>query len=82
MLRMKLSTYLNDRRLPLSQFAEIVSCDRATMSRIIRGLQIPRPDLMVRIHRATGGIVAPNDFYALESQPTAHPDTPHEATAA
>ena len=42
------------RGLTLESVAYLAGCDVASVSRIERGLQTPRPDLAVRISRALG----------------------------
>lgn len=78
---MKLSAFLTQTDTPLVRFAAAIGCDRGTMSRIVRGLQIPRPDLMARIYQATDGAVAPNDFYTLDSRHASSSPSPNSAAA-
>jgi transcriptional regulator with XRE-family HTH domain len=42
------------RGLTLESVAYLAGCDKATVSRIERGLQAPRPEMVVRISRALG----------------------------
>ncbi len=61
---MTLNDYLIDAKMKDLEFAEKVNCDRSTIYRIRRG-QRPSPELMARIVQVTGGLVQPNDFYAV-----------------
>lgn len=42
--------------------ASQLSVDRSTISRIRRGARMPSPEMMRKLHDATGGAVTANDF--------------------
>lgn len=65
---MTLTDYLQRSGTTLAQLADQLGCNRGMLSRIARGRQIPRPDLMRRIYDATQGAVTANDFYGLDGQ--------------
>ncbi len=62
MAGMMLSEYLTARNYTDAQFAELIGCDRTTVSRWRRGLNRPEWGDMQAIVIATGGAVNPNDF--------------------
>lgn len=43
-------------------FALKVGCSPSTLDRICQGKQVPRPALMVKIIKATGGVVSSDDL--------------------
>jgi hypothetical protein len=61
---MKLRAYLDAHGLTLTAFAQLVGTKIPAIHRYTRGA-IPPPEVMARIWVATGGCVAPNDFYEL-----------------
>jgi transcriptional regulator with XRE-family HTH domain len=62
---MKLAAYLDARGSTAAAFAVLVGTNATTIMRAASGAQIPRRNLMARIHAATGGAVTANDFYNL-----------------
>lgn len=61
---MHLRDFLEENGLNLAEFGSLVGTTGATICRIVNG-QVPRRDLMVRIHEATNGLVTPNDLVGL-----------------
>lgn len=61
---MHLRDFLDENGLNLAEFGNLVGTTGATICRIVNG-QVPRRDLMVRIHQATNGLVTPNDLVGL-----------------
>lgn len=67
---MNLQAYLSRERLTIGEFARRIQVrSHTTVHRYKRGEKIPRRDVMRRIYIATGGSVAPNDFYDLPEVP-------------
>lgn len=60
---MKLADYLGGKDITDEAFAEMVGCDRSTISRIRNGKHKPSAALMEAIARETGGLVQPNDYF-------------------
>ncbi len=67
---MKLAQYLESVGLSVSEFAEMVGVAEASMSRYIAGKRVPRPEILHRITRASGGRVEANDFFAAGTTPS------------
>jgi hypothetical protein len=65
---MKLADWLTVNSVSDDDFAARIETSRQTVWRYKRD-RIPKPDVMTRITRATGGQVQPSDFYQLEAQP-------------
>lgn len=61
---MQLTDYLKQQGESATAFGLRAKISAASMSRILRGSQVPRADIMSRIVAATGGAVQPNDFYS------------------
>lgn len=69
---MNLQAYITRERLTIGEFARRIQVrSHTTVHRYKRGEKIPRRDVMRRIYIATGGNVAPNDFYDLPEVPAA-----------
>lgn len=62
MMRMKLETYLREKKLTDAAFAVEVSSSQSQISRIRRGVSSPSWDLADRIAKATKGKVTANDL--------------------
>lgn len=65
---MKLTAYLQERKLSVEAFAELVECDPTTIWRAATGRSIPRRALLLRIMEVTGGKVTANDFIEVSSE--------------
>lgn len=50
------------------KFAQRISVDPFSVRRYRLGQKIPRPDVMIRIVRESGGQVMPNDFYDIPAR--------------
>lgn len=61
---MTLDAYLADREIKEPAFAALIGVNQSTINRARKG-QVPSPDVLRRIAEATGGVVTPNDFFAL-----------------
>jgi transcriptional regulator with XRE-family HTH domain len=59
---MTLSTYLAERNLSLTKFAEAIGVSVETVRRYCEGTRTPRPALMAKIKAATAGSVTADDF--------------------
>ena len=59
---MDLRSYLDDQKIPVSQFAADVRVSVAALHRYLAGQRVPRPEIMRRIITASGGAVRPDDF--------------------
>lgn len=70
---MRLSEYLEAKKLKPSRFAEMVGVPASTITRLVRGERSPGIELIEKIVKATDGAITPNDFIA---------PAPHEVTAA
>ncbi|MEP1637260.1 hypothetical protein [Ascidiaceihabitans sp.] len=62
---MKLNDFLATNDISMGAFAKTVGTTTATISRIADGIVVPRKALMKRIHKATEGLVTPNDLVGL-----------------
>lgn len=69
---MKLHAYIEANGLTPSKFAESIGVPPSTITRILAGDREPGLPLLRKIHAATDGAVAPNDFLLT--------DTPSPAT--
>ncbi|NLS19869.1 helix-turn-helix transcriptional regulator [Rhizobium sp. P40RR-XXII] len=49
-------------------FGESVGVTQATINRYVRGERFPSPDMIQKIHVATGGKVSVNDWYSTISE--------------
>lgn len=63
---MQLKQWLKTTDFGVAQFAEEIGIARYTLQRYLHQGRLPPPEIMVEIHRATRGQVAPNDFYKLK----------------
>ncbi len=59
---MKLAAYLSQKQLDKAAFAKALGVSTMGVHQWIRGIRTPRPQQMMKIVRATGGAVQPNDF--------------------
>ncbi len=59
---MQLSDWLDREGIPDAAFAAEIGVSRQSLHRYKKKQRIPRPPTMSRIHQATGGEVAANDF--------------------
>ncbi len=71
---MEIRAYLRASGLTLAQFAAKVGVSPAAMGRYAAGKRRPRPEVMARIERASGGRIRPNDLFGAEGAPEAAPD--------
>lgn len=62
---MTLKQWLRANKIPSYEFATQTKIARETMWRYSKGERIPPKKQMLRIYRATGGQVTPNDFYGV-----------------
>jgi transcriptional regulator with XRE-family HTH domain len=65
---MKLSEYAKKHGVTLSTLAKELGTSVATISRHCSGKNIPKQELMRRIHELTGGEVTASDFYGLRDE--------------
>lgn len=65
--RMRLSHYLEKRKLGDAEFASLIGVDRSTVSRLRRTNQKPSEITLSAIVRATNGKVTANDFWLSQS---------------
>jgi DNA-binding transcriptional regulator YdaS (Cro superfamily) len=65
---MRLSDWLDETSTTQGKLAREIHCTQTTISRYLSGARVPRPEQMLAIYRATGGRVAPNDFYNLQGE--------------
>jgi len=61
---MDLPTYLANKKLSLEKFGDKAGLSKASLSRIIRGVQKAPSDTLQRIIDASGGEVTPDSFFA------------------
>lgn len=59
---MQLNDFLKNHEITMARFAAMVGTTPATISRVADGSVVPRRALILRIHRATGGLVTANDL--------------------
>ncbi len=62
---MKLATYLATNAVTQKDFAEQIGEKQPIINLYCRRKRIPRPDVMLKIFKATNGAVTPNDFYDI-----------------
>ena len=67
---MRLINYLRLEKITSSEFSERVGRSKATISRITRGINRPDWATMESIVDATDGAVMPNDFLAVQDEPS------------
>lgn len=60
---MQLKDYLEIEGITGTEFANLIDRSQATVSRILRGKNMPHWSTMQEIRAATGGKVQPNDFF-------------------
>lgn len=66
---MKLSDYLAEHGVSLSEFARRIGAKNArTVQRYTKHRRIPSIRMMAEIARATDGVVQPNDFYVSPAE--------------
>lgn len=68
---MKLSIWFERTGKSPVELAESIRKSVQAIYKYMDGSRIPRPNEMVAIYRATGGLVEPNDFYDLPKLPKA-----------
>ena len=66
---MKLAAYLADRKQTAGAFAKRIRVTQPAVSRYVRGLRVPEPDVMKRIRAETNGAVTADDFYDDDESP-------------
>lgn len=77
---MRWGDWVKARGLSWEAAARLIDAPNATAAHRYAHGAIPRRGVMVKIYLATGGQVAPNDFYDLPSVPeTAQADSQSEA---
>lgn len=59
---MKLRSYLEQEKIKPAEFAARCAVPISTITRLLAGKRKPGIDLMTAIHRASAGVVTPNDF--------------------
>lgn len=66
-LAMKLSTYLDIKKLSAADFAALLTGDasEASVRKWASGERIPRADMIREIATVTDGMVLPNDFFGI-----------------
>lgn len=62
---MDLHSYLATNNVRPSDFAVRIGVTLTALQRYLDGERRPKADILERIHRATGGAVQPNDFFAF-----------------
>lgn len=62
---MTLSDFIDAQGLTAAEFGGRIGVSRGAVLRYATGERIPRAEIMAKIFGATGGAVAPNDFYDL-----------------
>ena len=60
---MKLSQFLDTKKVSPSEFAEQTGVSAVSVRRYVAGQRVPRPSIMRRIGEATAGQVSRGDFY-------------------
>lgn len=66
---MKLASYLTDRKISDSDFADRIGVSRQAIHRYKTGDRIPEQHVISKIYRATSGAVTANDFFNTPRQP-------------
>jgi transcriptional regulator with XRE-family HTH domain len=69
---MQLRAYAREHRLTAVQLAKMLDYPTATVRKWLQRERIPRPEALRKIEEATGGQVAPADFFESPSPPLAH----------
>lgn len=64
---MKLSAYLDEKRVKPSDFAAVVGVTTEAIRLYVKGERIPRAATMQAIVSATDGLVTANDFFPAEA---------------
>jgi len=64
---MDLGDWLKSKNISHTRFAQMLHCDRATISRAVRKVTLPTPELMREIARLTDNQVTPNDFIMCDN---------------
>ena len=64
---MKLAEYLQAHEMSQTAFAHASGVPQQDISKYLRG-RMPRPERIKQIHAATGGKVAPADWYAASGE--------------
>ena len=62
---MTLDQYITEHAMTNAGFGEMVGADHSTIARMRKNGQVPSKTLMDAIHKQTGGLVQPNDFYSI-----------------
>ena len=62
---MQLKVWLSEKKKNAGWLAKKIGVTPVAAGRYIRGVRRPEEDAMIAIYVATGGAVAPNDFYCL-----------------
>lgn len=78
---MRLSRFLDDRKIPDSDFAVRIGVSRQAIYRYKNSERLPDQPTMEKIFKETDGLVAPNDFYGVGGKPDA-PDSEHSSAEA
>lgn len=65
---MKLKRYLRTNEISQYAFAKQLEVSRSVLSYYCRDLRYPKPDILERISRLTGGAVSGKDFVTAESR--------------
>ena len=64
---MRLTEYLAQKQISDAVFSEQIGVSRQALHRYKAGERTPKPSVMRKIVQATGGEVAPNDFFVAEA---------------
>lgn len=67
---MKLKQYIKKYKIKQSEVAKQLNTSYVSIFRWIKGISIPRPNEMQKIHIWSNGEVSPNDFYDIDSTKT------------
>lgn len=59
----KLQLYLHNHKISQANFAINLKVTRDAISKYIRGERFPRPEIILKIEKATDGYVRPSDWY-------------------
>ena len=62
---MKLDIYIENQNMSYTAFGKLIDASPQATRNYVIGSRIPHKEVMVKIHKVTGGRVAPNDFYDL-----------------
>lgn len=66
--QMQLATYMRQHGISDAALAELVRCNRVTISRLRRGTAAPSLSLAKRLAEVSNGAVTPNDFLAAPAK--------------